>query len=110
MNHWREKCGEQLLPVGDDCDFCNAIKLKEENAMDVINLTVSVCHDGYHYDGVTVHNGVTIDMIDNCAGGKALQFGNCALANPPTPNVGCISAGITEAQECPSYLQLIAAE
>ncbi len=76
----------------------------------VINISVPVCHNGHHYKGVTVFNGVSFEMVDNCSGGKALQFSNCALDNPPTPNVGAISAAIMEEKACPDYLHLKPAE
>jgi hypothetical protein len=71
-----------------------------------INISVPCCHNGKHYKGITVRSGVSFDMVDNCSGGKALQFSNTQLENPPTPNVGAISAAVTEDAVCDQYLQL----
>jgi len=75
----------------------------------VVNISVPVCHDGRHYNGVTIHNGVTYTEVDNCSGGKALEFANTSLVNPPNVNVGAISAAIVEDSACPQYLQLLPA-
>jgi hypothetical protein len=75
----------------------------------VINITVPVCHNGHHYRGLTVHDGVAFELVENCSGGQALQFSNTSLANPPTPNVGSISAATAEEVVCGEYLQLLPA-
>jgi len=73
---------------------------------DKINLPVGVCYNGKHYPGITVHDGVGMELIDNCAGGKAVQFTGAKLQNLPTPNTLCISAPIIEKVACKGYLQV----
>jgi hypothetical protein len=75
----------------------------------VINISVPVCHNGHHYRGLTLHDGVSFDLVENCSGGQALQFSGTSLENPPTPNVGSISAAIVESAVCSQYLQLLPA-
>lgn len=70
-----------------------------------INITVPVCHKGHHYNGLTVHPGVSYETVDNCSGGNAMSFYG-TIENAPTPNVGSISAATVEAEACPEYLQL----
>lgn len=72
-----------------------------------INLSVPVCYKGRHYNGLTVHPGVSYETVDNCSGGNAMQFSG-TIENAPTPNVGSISAAIVEDEACPHYLQLVA--
>lgn len=73
----------------------------------VINISAP-CTDakGKHYKGVTVHDGVNIEFVDNCAGGKAVKFSNTTEIDPPELNASAVSCPKKCDHACSEYLQL----
>lgn len=66
------------------------------NKKPVVSISVVFCHNGRKYDGVSMRDGVTMELVDApCgAGRQILQFGN--TKNPPA---GIIWDGVTNVDD-----------
>jgi hypothetical protein len=74
----------------------------------VINISVPMSHAGQHYPGVTLHDGVSVSIVDAPCGParQMLAFTGCAKPVKPV-FLDCVSA-IEDGQDkaVPGYLQL----
>lgn len=76
--------------------------------MQVINIPTPVCHNGQHYQGVSVHNGVEIQSKPwPCNPNRmAMDFVSCAQDTTGLYVDFGVAAVSFDDEACPVYLQL----
>lgn len=75
--------------------------------MSVINITAPVCYLGHHYPGITLAEGVGVELFINGMGSISMKFTGCVQENTPTVCVKSLTCDpIVEDTGCPDYLNL----
>jgi len=84
----------------------------------VVNVPVVVCHNGQHYEGITIHNGVAIEFDDDtsCLPEEHIEKNQRLIVRFSNIQCGDVavfydSLGMPDIGEipCGEYLQLIPA-